>query len=130
MSRRKNKKQALTCIEYLSVPDALEDADFYENRQRKHIREYAHAHGYEIVGTLRRHGFGAKDVRRQWRYIAEQIRKGRVQAVIVSSMETVAQSMPDAYYKLGEIMHAGGLLITVDQGVLNFMIGGFNDGRN
>ncbi len=129
MRNARAKKPAIRCIEYLSVPDVLEDAESYENRQRKYIRQYAAANGCQIVGTVRRHGFGPNFVKKQWEHIAKLICCGKADGVIVANMALVAKDLPDAFYMLGLIMEADGVLVSVDDGKLSYKIGGFEDAR-
>lgn len=127
---RTRKRKMYECIEYLSVEAPLNKVDYLEDKQSKYIREYAKNKEYMIVGTERRHGFSQGDVNRQWARIANMIRRGKVQGVIVANMAAVASDMPDAFYKIGQIIDAGGIIVSVDDGRLSLDIGGFNDGRN
>ena len=81
-----------------------------------------------IVGTERRHGFSQGDVNRQWAKIVEMIRRGKVQGIVVANMAAVASDVPDAFYKVGQVIEAGGIVVSVDDGLLNLKIGGFEDG--
>ena len=127
---RKRKRKIYECIEYLSVEAPLNKVDYLEDKQSKYIREYAKNKEYLIVGTERRHGFAQTDVNRQWAKIANMIRKGKVQGVIVANMAAVASDMPDAFYKIGQIIDAGGIVVSVDDGRLSLNMGGFNDEIN
>lgn len=82
-----------------------------------------------IVGTERRHGFSQGDVNRQWARIVNLIRKGKVQGVVVANMAVVAADMPDAFYKVGQVIDAGGIIVSVDDGRLDLKIGGFGNGE-
>lgn len=127
---RTRKRKTIECIEYLSVEAPLDKVDFLEDKQSKYIREYAKNKEYMIVGTERRHGFSQGDVNRQWAKIVSLIRRGKVQGVIVANMAAVASSRPDAFYKIGQIVDAGGIIVSVDEGLLSMSIGGFEDGSN
>lgn len=127
MSRKKQRK-AIECIEYLSVEAPLYKVDYLENKQSKYIREYVKNKEYMIVGTERRHGFSQGDVNRQWAKIAEMIRRGKLQGVVVANMAAIATDIPDAFYKIGQVVEAGGIVVSVDDGLLELKIGGFEDG--
>lgn len=89
--------------------------DYLEDKQSKYIREYVKNKEYSIVGTVRRHGFSRGDVNRQWAAIAKLIRDKRVDGVVVANMAVVSDSVPDAFYKVGQIIDAGGIIVTVDE---------------
>lgn len=127
---RTRKRKIYECIEYLSVEAPLDKVEYLEDKQSKYIREYAKNKEYMIVGTERRHGFSQRDVNIQWMKIANLIRNGKAQGVIVANMAAVASNMPDAFYKIGQIIDAGGIIVSVDDGRLSINVGGFNDGIN
>lgn len=129
MGRKRNIK-SVECIEYLSVEAPLDKVEYLENKQSKYIREYAKNKEYRIVGTERRHGFSQNDVNRQWQNIVNLIRKKRVDGVIIANMASVAVSIPDAFYKVGQVVDAGGVVVTVDEGRLGMRIGGFTDEKD
>ena len=126
MSRTK-KRKLFECIEYLSVEAPLNKVDYLEDKQSKYIREYVRNKEYMIVGTERRHGFSQGDVNRQWAKIVEMIRRGKVQGIVVANMAAVAADVPDAFYKVGQVIEAGGIVVSVDDGLLTLKIGGFDD---
>jgi hypothetical protein len=119
---RKKKRKVFDCIEYLSVEASLEKVDYLEDKQSKYIREYVKNKEYSIVGTERRHGFSQGDVNRQWAAIVKLIRDKRVDGVVVANMAAVSDSVPDAFYKVGQIIDAGGIIVTVDEGRLDMNI--------
>lgn len=119
---RKKKRKIFDCIEYLFVEAPLEKVDFLEDKQSKYIREYVKNKEYSIVGTERRHGFSQGDVNRQWAAIVKLIRDKRVDGVVVANMAAVSNSVPDAFYKVGQIIDAGGIIVTVDEGRLDMNI--------
>ncbi|MCM1498740.1 MAG: recombinase family protein [Clostridium sp.] len=121
MSRAKKRKM-FDCIEYLSVEAPLEKVDYLEDKQSKYIREYVKNKEYSIVGTERRHGFSQGDVNRQWAAIVKLIRAKRVDGVVIANMAAVSDSVPDAFYKVGQIVDAGGIIVTVDEGRLDMNI--------
>lgn len=121
MSRTK-KRKTYDCIEYLSVEAPLEKVDYLEDKQSKYIREYVKNKEYSIVGTERRHGFSQGDVNRQWAAIVRLIKAKRVDGVVVANMAAVSDSVPDAFYKVGQIIDAGGIIVTVDEGRLDMNI--------
>lgn len=121
MSRTK-KRKIYDCIEYLSVDAPLEKVDYLEDKQSKYIREYVKNKEYSIVGTERRHGFSQADVNRQWAIIVKLIRAKRLDGVVLANMAAVSDSVPDAFYKVGQIIDAGGIIVTVDEGRLDMNI--------
>lgn len=124
MSRTRNRKK-YECIEYLSVEAPLEKVDFLENKQSKYIREHVRNKEYMVVGTVRRHGFSHGDVRRQWNKIVSLIRNRKVDGVVVANMNAVAESIPEAFFMVGQVIEAGGVVVSVDDGRLGMSIGGF-----
>jgi hypothetical protein len=123
----RRKRKTIECIEYLSVEAPLDKVDYLEDRQSKYIREYVRNKEYLVVGTERRHGFSRRDVDRQWRQIANKVRKKQVDGVIVANMRAVTDSMVDAFIKVAQIQEAGGIVVTVDDGRLEMNIRGFSE---
>ena len=72
----------------------------------------------EIVGVVRRNGLGQADLNRQFEKITQLIRQKRAEGVIVVNMMSISTDIPDAYYKVGKIIDAGGIIMTVDEGNL------------
>ena len=124
MSKRKKIEPAIECIAYLSTTGDVEHAKCFEDRQERYIRDYARAHNIDIVGIVRRHAFGMKDVNRQFRQMAQIIAQGRVDGVITANMAAVSADLEDAYRKVGIIKAAGGVMVTVDEGRLGMDIRG------
>ena len=118
--RRKIKK--IDCIEYLSVQAPLEKVNMLEDKQSRYIHDYVKKSEYAIVGKIRRKGFSEGDVDRQWMKIVNMIRKKQINGVVVANMAAVSSSMADAYYKVGLIIEAGGIVVTVDEGRLEMHI--------
>ena len=116
MARR--KKKIIECIEYLSVKAPLEKVTMLEDKQSKYIREYVANKEYRIVGTMRRNGFSQRDVNRQWEEIATMIRKKQLHGVVLANMAAISEDLSDAYKKVGQIVEAGGVIVTVDEGRL------------
>ena len=114
----KRKKKTIECIEYLSVEAPLEKVTMLENKQSRYIREYVANKEYRIVGTMRRNGFSRRDVNRQWEEIVTKIRKKQLHGVVVANMAAISEDLPDAYKKVGQIVEAGGVIVTVDEGRL------------
>ena len=114
----KRKKKTIECIEYLSVKAPLEKVTMLEDKQSKYIREYVANKEYRIVGTMRRNGFSQRDVNRQWEEIATMIRKKQLHGVVLANMAAISEDLPDAYKKVGQIVEAGGVIVTVDEGRL------------
>lgn len=118
--RRKIKK--LDCIEYLSVQAPLEKVNMLEDKQSRYIHDFAKRSEFHIVGKIRRNGFSQRDVDRQWMQIVNMIRKKQISGVVVANMVAVSSSLADAYYKVGLIIEAGGVVATVDEGRLDMHI--------
>lgn len=125
---RTRKRKVFECIEYLSVEAPLNKVDYLEDKQSRYIREYVRDKEYMIVGTERRHGFSKGEVNKQWAKIVDLIHKKRVQGVVVANMAAVASDLPDAFYKIGQVIEAGGIVVSVDDGLLSLSIGGFEYG--
>lgn len=118
--RRKIKK--LDCIEYLSVQAPLEKVNMLEDKQSRYIHDFVKRSEFHIVGKIRRNGFSQRDVDRQWMQIVNMIRKKQISGVVVANMAAVSSSLADAYYKVGLIIEAGGVVATVDEGRLDMHI--------
>ncbi|MDD4370744.1 MAG: resolvase [Anaerostipes sp.] len=116
MSKKKKKEPVVEAIAYLSTTGPLWETEKRERNQERYIREYAKAHNVEIVGVMRRNGLGQGDCNQQFEKIEQLIRQKRVEGVIVANMMAVSLDIPDAYYKVGKIKAAGGVIITVDEG--------------
>ena len=99
----KNKviRKTIECIEYLSVEAPLRKVDYLEDKQSKYIHEYVKNKEYCIVGTMRRHGFDG---------------------VVIANMAAVSVNLLDAYVKVCEVVEAGGISVTVDEGRLGLNI--------
>ena len=108
--RRKIKK--MDCIEYLSVQAPLEKVNMLEDKQSKYIHEFVKRKEYSIVGKIRRNGFSQRDVDRQWNQIVNMIRKKQISGVVVAN----------TYFKVGLVIEAGGIVVTVDEGRLDMHI--------
>lgn len=123
MSRKKKVCVTPTeCVAYLSTNGPLWETEKREQKQERYIREYAKAHNIDVVGIIRRNGLGQGDVNEQFSKIVQLIRQKRVEGVIVANMMSIATDIPDAYYKVGKIKAAGGVIITVDEGMLEMHI--------
>ena len=118
MSRRKKKEPSVEVVAYLSTTGPLWETERREQKQERYIREYAKAHNIDIVGIVRRNGLGQSDVNVQFEKITHLIRQKRVEGVIVINMMAISIDIPDAYYKVGKIKAAGGVIVTVDEGIL------------
>lgn len=75
-----------------------------------------------IVGKIRRNGFSQRDVDRQWNQIVNMIRKKQISGVVVANMAAISSSVADAYFKVGLVIEAGGIVVTVDEGRLDMHI--------
>ena len=106
--RRKIKK--MDCIEYLSVQAPLEKVNMLEDKQSKYIHEFVKRKEYSIVGKIRRNGFSQRDVDRQWNQIVNMIRKKQISGIVVANMAAISSSVADAYFKVGLVIEAGGIV--------------------
>ena len=67
-------------------------------------------------------GFSQRDVDRQWNQIVNMIRKKQISGVVVANMAAISSSVADAYFKVGLVIEAGGIVVTVDEGRLDMHI--------
>lgn len=118
----RKKIRKMDCIEYLSVQAPLEKVNMLEDKQSRYIHDFAKRSEFHIVGKIRRNGFSQRDVDRQWMQIVNMIRKKQISGVVVANMAAVSSSLADAYYKVGLIIEAGGVVATVDEGRLDMHI--------
>ena len=118
----RKKIRKMDCIEYLSVQAPLEKVNMLDDKQSRYIHDFAKRSEFHIVGKIRRNGFSQRDVDRQWMQIVNMIRKKQISGVVVANMAAVSSSLADAYYKVGLIIEAGGVVATVDEGRLDMHI--------
>lgn len=118
----RKKIRKMDCIEYLSVQAPLEKVNMLEDKQSRYIHDFVKRSEFHIVGKIRRNGFSQRDVDRQWMQIVNMIRKKQISGVVVANMAAVSSSLADAYYKVGLIIEAGGVVATVDEGRLDMHI--------
>ena len=85
-------------------------------------RKFVKRKEYSIVGKIRRNGFSQRDVDRQWNQIVNMIRKKQISGVVVANMAAISSSVADAYFKVGLVIEAGGIVVTVDEGRLDMHI--------
>lgn len=111
-------KEVYDFLEYLSVQAPLDKVDRLEDKQSRYIREYVKNKNYRIVASMRRNGLSQGDVDRQWERIISMISKKQIKGVVIANMAAVASDLPDAYKKVGQIIDAGGMIVTVDEGML------------
>lgn len=128
MSRKKNE-EPIKCIAYLSVKDELRNIERAENRQFRYLREYAEAHHIHISQVIRRKGMGQAVVNAQWLSMIAMIRQGIVDGILIAGTEAVSTSVPDSFYKIGQVCEAGGIVVTVDEGRLGLPIRRTIEGR-
>ena len=118
----RKKIRKMDCIEYLSVQAPLEKVNMLEDKQSRYIHDFAKRSEFHIVGKIRRNGFSQRDVDRQWMQIVNMIRKKQISGVVAANIAAVSSSLADAYYKVGLIIEAGGVVATVDEGRLDMHI--------
>lgn len=129
LSRKKKEQLKIKCVAYLSTKGELYGMEKSENRQLRYLQDYAKAHGIDICRVIHRNGMGQVMVNEQWKYITELIEKGLVEGVLIVNTEAVSVSVPDAFYKVGQIYEAGGIVVTVDEGKLGMPVRRMTDGR-
>lgn len=69
-----------------------------------------------MVKTLHRDVLGQTGVNRDFSKMVEMIRREQAQGIVVANMKCISTSLPDAYYKIGMVVQAGGKMFTVDDG--------------
>lgn len=128
---KKKKKVVLKpidCILYLSTEGNLWHAEEREEKQKRYVMEYSKAHNVNVVKTLHRNVVGQAGVDGDFAKIVELIRRKQAEGIIVANMKCISSSLPDAYYKIGMVVRAGGKMITVDDGSDLFMfVKGFGE---
>ena len=129
MSKKQKEQFEIKCIAYLSTEGDLYRTEKRENRQLRYLNDYARAHGIDICRVLRRNGMGQVIVNKHWEYMAALIEKGIIDGVLIVNTETVSTSVPDAFYKVGQIHEAGGIVVSVDEGRLSMPVRKMIDGK-
>lgn len=129
--KKKSKivEQRLKCVVYLSTEGDLHGAEKRESKQLRYIEDYANSHNIIIGKKMHRDVMGQKIVNEHWDKMVNLVRRGAVDGIIVANMQTVSSSIPDAFYKVGKVYEAGGVVVTVDEGRLSMPIRKLIDGR-
>lgn len=122
-------ERELNCVAYLSTEGDLFCAEKREEKQLHYIRDYANSHNIIIKKKIHRDVVGQKGINEHWNIMVEMIKRGIVEGIIVTNMEAVSSSIPDAFYKIGKVYEAGGVVVTVDEGRLSMPIRTLVDGR-
>ena len=129
--KKKSKRvvpEPIDCIMYLSTEGDLWHAEEREEKQKRYVMDYNKAHGINVVKTMHRDVVGQVGVDRDFAKMVELIRRKKVQGIVVANMKCISSSLPDAYYKIGMVVQAGGKMITVDDGNNLFMdVKGFGE---
>lgn len=117
---KKKKKRVVSepvdCVLYLSTEGDLWHAEEREQKQQRYVLEYCKAHGINVVKTMNRDVCGQAGVNRDFSKMVEMIRRKKAQGIVVANMKCISSSLPDAYYKIGMVVQAGGKMFTVDDG--------------
>ena len=129
MSKKQKEQFEIKCIAYLSTEGDLYRTEKRENRQLRYLNDYARAHSIDICRVLRRNGMGQVIVNKHWEYMAALIEKGIIDGVLIVNTETVSTSVTDAFYKVGQIHEAGGIVVSVDEGRLSMPVRKMIDGK-
>ena len=122
MGIRNPRKRKREFIALLSTTGSLLETEKREEKQERYIRNFVKNQDIEIVGVVRRNGLGQADLNRQFDKITQLIRQKRAEGVIVVNMMAISTDIPDAYYKVGKIIDAGGIIMTVDEGNLGMSV--------
>jgi hypothetical protein len=122
MGIRNPRKRKREFIALLSTTGSLIETEKREEKQERYIRNFVKTQDIEIVGVVRRNGLGQADLNRQFEKITQMIRQKRAEGVIVVNMMAISTDIPDAYYKVGKIIDAGGIIMTVDEGNLGMSV--------
>jgi len=126
---RKKKEEKLNCIAYLSSEGDLFHTEIREKKQLRYLSEYAKAHNISICTIVRRNGMGQAVVNGHWKTMEKMIEQGKADGILIVNMEAVSSSVPDAFYKIGQVHEAGGVVVTVDEGRLSMPVRKMRDGR-
>lgn len=118
MAQKRRAKKNIRCIVYLATVADEDTVDRKEQKQLRYIREYAKAHQLQIVKVFHRSVLGQMDTNRHYQNIVRRIQSGEAEAILLANMGMISQSLPDAYGKVGQMLEAGGRVITVDEGEL------------
>lgn len=122
MGIRNPRKRKREFIALLSTTGSLTETEKREEKQERYIRNFVKTQNIEIVGVVRRNGLGQADLNRQFDKITQLIRQKRAEGVIVVNIMAISTDIPDAYYKVGKIIDAGGIIMTVDEGNLGMSV--------
>ncbi|MCI8793736.1 MAG: resolvase [Eubacterium sp.] len=118
MARKKEKR--INVIAYLSTDGNMYSAPVKEKKQYRYIEEYAKAHNIHISKVVHRDIASNMDVIKHFRKLARTVETDiDIDGVIVANTAAVSASVSDAYYKVGLIVEAGGVFISVDEGRLS-----------
>ena len=64
----------------------------------------------------------AKKIRQDLKVEVDKIRRKKVDGVVIANMAAVSVNLLDAYVKVCEVVEAGGIIVTVDEGRLGLNI--------
>ena len=118
MAHKRKANKNIRFIGYLATVADEDTVDRKEQKQLRYIREYAKAHQLQIVKVFHRSILGQMDTNRHYQNIVKRIQSEEAEAILLANMGMISQSLPDAYGKVGQMLEAGGRVITVDEGEL------------
>lgn len=118
----KKKEMKVTCIAYLSTTGELHGVEARERQQFRYISDYAQAHNIEITKVMHRNVLGQASINKHFDQMVNMIKKGQVDGIITLNMLAISSDEADAYYKVGKVKAAGGVMVTVDEGRLGMYI--------
>jgi hypothetical protein len=113
------REKQINLIAYLSTDGNIYSVSVKEKKQYQYIKEYANAHNIHIRKVIRRDVTSNNNVIKHIKKIAKIVEtETDIDGVIVANTAAISVSIADAYYKVGLIVEAGGVVVSVDEGRL------------
>ena len=125
---KKRIKKYIPCAVYLSVEADDHNRDYKEEKQLRYIKDFCNSKGLDIVKVYSSGGIGYVDMKRHLMGMAKKISQGEFQAVVVANMKCIASNEVDAYSKVGIITASGGMMYSVDEGLLGLNMKSMKEG--
>lgn len=116
MAKKKKKEKPKNCFMYLATDGDLFHAEERERKQYRYIMDYARAHNVKIVKVFHKDVAAQAIVDRHYENLVKRVANGEADGVIVAAMMCISRDVPDAFYKIGQMKVAGGVVISVDDG--------------
>lgn len=118
MSKKKKIDSPTLCIAYLATKACQRNVERKEEKQLRYLRDYAKGHNIKITHEMHKDIMGQNVVNAQWKRMVDMIKVGTIEGILVANMQLVSASIPDAFYKIGQVYEAGGIVYSVDEGSL------------